>query len=305
MVRAACIALLLIALVRPASVFAAPPANALKTQALRDAIAAQKGGVSALRKGAVVNGEFTSPSGDFYVAIGIIAPKENGVATDAYDTLFGEVADASGTVVISFEQPTHPISFKHGVFSDRALSGLPTGRYTAVVGLAKAGTPLVIGGKSFDVQAVGKESVGTSGLLTCDFIELPEALPEKTGFAFGKMQVIPNQVFDRSDAVMIFIEMHNPGIDSATHEPKLQVSFDLTGGKFTRALSRPLADMPTAPLSGKPGPGQYALIDEIPLDRIKDIAPGDYTLRMKILDTVTRKSYSIEQSFRVSDKPSN
>src|SRR5689334_4284661 len=66
----------------------AVPADALKTQALRDAIAAQKAGSSTLKKGSVVDAEFVSPSGDFYVPVGIIVPKGEGVTADAYDTLF-------------------------------------------------------------------------------------------------------------------------------------------------------------------------------------------------------------------------
>jgi GWxTD domain-containing protein len=286
---------------QPAAVPApALPADALKTQALRDAIAAQKAGSSTLKKGGVVYAEFVAPSGDFYVPVGIIVPKGDGVSGEAYDTVFGQVEDASGAVVASFEQATKPTVYKNGVFADRALT-LPTGKYTAVVGLAKAGTPVVIGSKAIDVNSVAKDATGTSRLIvTNDLVELGEPAPEKTGFAFGKTKVIPTAEFSKNDNLIFFVEVHNPGIDPVTNQPKLQASLDFSGGKFKKPISRPLTEQPVAPLSGKPGAGQYAVIDSIPLSEIKNVEPGDYTLKMKIVDTVTKQSYTIEQSFKIT-----
>jgi GWxTD domain-containing protein len=285
---------------QPAAVPApALPADALKTQALRDAIAAQKAGSSTLKKGGLVYAEFVAPSGDFYVPVGIIVPKGDGVTGDAYDTVFGQVEDATGAVVASFEQATKPTVYKNGVFADRTLT-LASGKYNAVVGLAKGGTPVVIGSKSFEVTSVAKDAPGTSKLfVTNDLVELGEPAPEKTGFAFGKTKVIPTVEFSKNDTLIFFVEVHNPGIDPTTNQPKLQASLDFWGGKFKKPISRPLTEQPVAPLSGRPGPGQYAVIDSIPLSEIKNVEPGDYTLKMKIVDTVTKQSYTIEQSFKI------
>src|SRR5262249_17831543 len=136
--------------------------------------------------------------------------------------------------------------------------------------------------------------------VTNDLVELGEAAPEKTGFAFGKTKVIPTAEFGRNDNLIFFVEVHNPGIDPATNMPKLQASLDFSGGKFTNPISRSLTDQPVAPLSGKPGAGQYAIIDSIPLDQIQNVTPGDYTLKMKIVDTVSKQSYTIEQSFKIT-----
>jgi hypothetical protein len=55
------------------------------------------------------------------------------------------------------------------------------------------------------------------------------------------------------------------------------------------------------PLSGKAGPGQYAIMGSIPLSQLKTPLPkGSYTLRMKIVDTVTKQSYTIEQPFKIT-----
>src|SRR5262249_19238425 len=137
------------------------PSDALKTQALKDAIAAAKGGSSKLKKGNLVYAEFVAPSGDFYVPIGIIVPKGEGVSADAYDTIFGQVEDANGAVVSSFEQTTTPTVYKGGVFVDRALN-VSSGKYTAVVGLAKAGAPVAIGTQTFEVTSGARHAPGTA-----------------------------------------------------------------------------------------------------------------------------------------------
>ena len=53
--------------------------------------------------------------------------------------------------------------------------------------------------------------------------------------------------------------------------------------------------------SGKPGPGHYVLSDAIPLSKLsKPLPAGDYTLKMRIVDTVTKQSYTLEQNFKIT-----
>ena len=55
------------------------------------------------------------------------------------------------------------------------------------------------------------------------------------------------------------------------------------------------------PLTGSPGPGHFAIISAIPLAEVKPaLKPGDYVLKMKIVDTVSKQSYTVEQSFKIS-----
>jgi hypothetical protein len=135
--------------------------------------------------------------------------------------------------------------------------------------------------------------------LTNNLAEIPEAAPEKAGFAFGKMKVIPTSIFAKTDELIFFIEVHNPGIDPATNGPKIQTKLELSGGKLAKPIPRQLMDAQLAPLSGKPGPGQYAIIDSIPLGQIPSLVPGDYTLKVKVVDTVTKQSYETQQAFKI------
>jgi GWxTD domain-containing protein len=278
---------------------AAAPAG-LHTAELQAAVAAQKGGTSTVAKGSGSYAEFVSPSGDFYVPLGIAVPKSANLAADAVDTVFGQVEDASGNVITSFEEPVKAMMSNGSLFADRAVV-LPTGKYTAVMGVAKAGAPVAIASQTLDVTEAPKGAEGIAKMvLTNNMAEMTEAAPEKSGFAFGKMKVVPTATFAKTDELIFFIEVHNPGIDPTTNAPKLQTKLELSGGKLAKPIPRQLADTPAAPLSGKPGPGQYAIIDTIPLGQIPSLTPGDYTLKVKIIDIVSKQSYETSQSFKIA-----
>jgi|SRR5947209_8084561 len=276
------------------------PVAGIKTAAFTEAVAAAKGGSSTINKGTSASyAEFVSPSGDSYVPLGILVPKSANLTADGVDTVFGQVEDASGTVVTSFEEPVKPTMSNGALFADRSVS-LPAGKYTAIVGVAKAGTPVAIATEPVEVTDIPKDAEGISRMaLTNNLAEIPEAAPEKAGFAFGKMKVIPTANFAKSDELIFFVEVRNPGIDPATNGPKIQTKLELSGGKLAKPIPRQLMDAQVAPLSGKPGPGQYAIIDSIPLGQIPSLVPGDYTLKVKVVDTVTKQSYETQQSFKI------
>ena len=176
---------------------------------------------------------------------------------------------------------------------------LPSGKYTATVGLAKGGTPVLATTGPLEVTSMAKEAVGTSRLILADVMETLEAAPVKSPFAFGKLKIVPRSAFSNKDELGYFIEIHNPGLDPATNLPKLQSKVDLirpTGSP----ISAPLSDAQALPLSGTAGPGEYAIISGIPLGALsKPLAPGDYTLRVKVVDTITKQSYTVEQKFKI------
>jgi GWxTD domain-containing protein len=284
---------------QPVSAAAATPK--LTTAALQAAVAAAQGGTSTINKNTTGSyAEFVAPiSGEFYVPLGITVSKSANLAADAVDTVFGQVVDASGNVVTSFEEPVKATMVNGALFADRAVS-LPTGKYTAIIGVAKAGTPVAITTESLDVTSVSKDAAGTSRMiLTGNPADNPEAAPEKSGFSFGRMKLVPTSTFSLTDELTYFVEIHNPGIDPATNAPKLQAKLELLGGKLTQPMTAPIREVQAAPLSGKPGPGQYAIIDGIPLAQIKSLAPGNYTLKVKLVDTVSKQTYNLEQSFRI------
>lgn len=295
----------------PAPRPAAPPAQApapvpvagVKTEALKAAIAAQKGGTSTLNKNVSISyAELVSPMGDYYVPVQLYVSKAANLTADGADTFFGVVEDAAGNVVHAFEEAAKPVAAGSDFFVDKTLP-LTAGKYTAILGLAKAGQPVLVTSAPLDLTVVGKESVGTSKMiLSNNIVETAEAAPPKAPFAFGRLKVVPkgDMIFSNKDELSYFVEIHNPGIDPGTNLPKLQTKLDLSGGKLAKPISAPLSDTPALPLTGQPGPGQYAIISSIPLAQLsKPLDPGEYTLKMKIIDTLTKQSYTVEQKFKI------
>ena len=130
--------------------------------------------------------------------------------------------------------------------STRSLT-LQPGKYTAIVGLAKAGQPVLVTTGPIEVAGPSKEAVGTSRLILSDNVyELGTAEPAKAPFAFGKLKIVPkgNLTFKNSDELNYFVEVNNPGIDPATNLPKLQYKLDLTGGPDKKTISAPLRTLP-------------------------------------------------------------
>ena len=79
------------------------------------------------------------------------------------------------------------------------------------------------------------------------------------------------------------------------------MKMDLVDSKGKTLAGAPLTDAQALPLSGAPGAGQYAIINSIPLAQMsKPLPPGDYTLKMKIIDTITKQSYNLEQKFTIA-----
>jgi GWxTD domain-containing protein len=282
---------------------AAPAAPDLKTPAYVAAITDAKAG-KGVNKAAVISvAEFVSPSGDYYAPVMLYIPKSAGVAADAADTFFLEVDDANGNRVASDEEPVK-LETTHGdLYADHTVAVPAAGKYTVTAGVGKAGAPVVVATRSLDLAPVGKDASGTSKLLlSSDVVELPSAMPEKAPFAFGKLKIIPKAdlAFTNKDDLTYFVELNNPGIDPATNMPKVQMGIDLmSNGKTISRL--PLSEAQVGPLSGRPGPGHYALSDAIPLSKMaKPLPAGDYTLKMKIVDAVTKQSYTLEQSFKIT-----
>ena len=281
----------------------AAPVAGVKTAALETALADAKAGKAANKGAALSYAEFVSPAGDPFVPVAVYVPSSSGIAADAADTIFGAVEDASGTRVTAFEEPAKLTASRTDLYVDKTLN-LQPGKYTAIVGLAKAGQPVLVTSGPIEVSGPTKDSVGTSRLILSDNVyELGTAEPPKAPFAFGKIKVVPKATltFKSTDELNYFVEINNPGIDTATNMPKLQYKLDLTGGPDKKTISAPLTDAAPLPLTGAPGPGHFAIISAIPLAEVKPaLKPGDYTLKMKIVDTVSKQSYTVEQSFKVS-----
>lgn len=288
---------------QPVPAAPAAPVTTFKTASLETAVTDAKAGKIGSKGAMATYAEFISPAGDYFIPVGLYVPQSAGVTADSADTFFGAAEDATGKRVAAFEEPAKLIASKESFFADKTLD-LPSGKYTVTVGLAKAGAPLLVATTPVEVTTLTKESTGTSKLIISNDIQTTTAqAPIKSPFAFGQLVIIPKAdfLFTNKDDLNYFIELHNPGIDPTTNAPKLQMKMELLDAKGQPVAGAPLADVQAAALSGQPGMGEYAIVNGIPLPQLsKPLKPGEYTLKMKIVDTVSKQSYNLEQKFKIT-----
>ncbi len=294
---------------------AADVRGTFKTESLRAAVEAQKAAKTNPFKPLGVSWtEMVSPAGDHFVPVQLYISKDAGIAADAVTTFFGTIEDASGTAVAIYEEPATLASSKGDLYFDKSLK-LQPGTYRATLGLAGAdGKPVIMSSVPMEVKAlpVGTADAGISRMvLSSDIHQTDEAALVGAPYAFGRVKIVPkgDRVFSNKEELSYFVEVLNPGIDEGTNLPKLQVRLELIGapgkdGKPGRTISAPIADTTALPLTGAPGPGQYAVLAGIPLGEMKNpLPPGNYTLRVKVFDQVRKQSWTTEQPLKLVAAP--
>lgn len=244
-------------------------------------------------------GESVTPEGEYFVPVSLYVPKTAGLnATGSY-TFFGAVEDASGKRVAVFEEPATLSTSKDDLYFDKSLT-LPAGKHRAVFGLAANGQPVAIA--STDMELAGSldpKAPGVSRLMVSNNI-YPLANPQQLTdpFTFGGVKVVPkgDRTFTSSDELWYFIALRNPGLDDQQN-PKLQAKLDVEGtdetGKKVK-MSAPPSEVQATPFKGMEG--QYGVGSAIPLETFK---PGNYTLTIKLMDTVSKTSHTVKESFKV------
>jgi hypothetical protein len=309
---------------------AQPAASAgLTSEALEAVVEEVKAGKGEYPKAAISYDEFVTPSGTHYVPVEIYVPKSVGLTVDSAVTFFGVVADAAGAVVTSYEEPAKLAATKNDSFFDKSLTLAP-GKYTAVFGLAKDGKAVVVSSIAMDIAGREKDAVGISKLILSNNIyPLTVAQSPTDPYAFGGIKVVPKAdlIFTTHDELWYFFELQNPGVGSVVKKtpvvktetkqtsattsesvsqvqekveteqrPKIQLKLDLEGtaGKDKVKMGSPLAEAPAEALKGVPG--HYGVGSSIPLAGLK---PGDYTLKIKVIDTVSKQTYNMEQGFKI------
>lgn len=284
---------------------AAPIMTALTTPALASAVAEVKAAAAAnpYAGSAYASwGEFITGEGEYFVPVMLYVPKSSAAAAASDVTFFGVVEDASGKPVLAFEQPAKLTASKNDFYVDRTIT-LPAGKHRGYLGLAANGKTLAL--VPVDLNTAGsldKSAAATSPLILSNNIyPLTEPQRPTDPFAFGGTKVVPkaDKVFSASgDELWYFFELRNPGIAPETSAPKVQVKVDITG-KATDGTnvkkSAPMAEAQVMELKGVAG--HWAVGNAFPLTTFK---PGDYTISVRVVDAVTKASYTLSDTFKVT-----
>jgi len=283
----------------PAVATPAAPA-AFKTDAYRAAVDEYRAAKQSPYKNVYVTyGENVTPQGEDYVPVQIFVPKTAGLSADQDYVFFGRVDDASGNAAAIYEEPARLVASKDDFYFDKSLT-LPPGKYRGTFGLAQAGKPVTMVATDLTVAGMDKDASGVSNLILSNNVyPLSEAQKPTDPFSFGGIKVVPksDSTFTQADELWYFFEARNPGLDPTTKQPKLRAKLTVEGkGTDGKSVKYDNPPMDLEPQELKGVSGHWAVGQSIPLSGFK---AGDYTLKMKITDTLKNQVYEQSQPFKV------
>lgn len=309
----------------PAASITAP--TEFKTASLRAAFTDFKAAKTSPDKDVFVTyGEFVTSTGDYFVPVQLYLTGNPGAQLDQPVTFFGVVEDPQGKIVAVYEEPVTLQANRNEFFADRSLMLAP-GKYTGTFGIANQGKPLAMASTEMNLTGVTQDITSISRLiLSNNIFALPEAQQPTDPFAFGGIKVVPkgSLTFTRQDELWYFFELRNPGLAESIvpatttvtqssgststsvsvptavagpPTPKIQVKIDVEGtvnGKKVK-MGAPLQEAAAEPLRGVPG--HFGVGSSIPL---AGFSPGDYVIKVKVIDTVKKQTYNLEEKFKIT-----
>jgi GWxTD domain-containing protein len=149
--------------------------------------------------------------------------------------------------------------------------------------------------QSFVVPKYEESKLSTSSVVLASKLEANDNRGTSPQFVVGKFKVIPNasNVFKPDQPVNVFLQIYDAQMDQTTLKPAVDLEYViLKDGKevtrFAGDTSGPLTD-----LSGQ----QMAIGRVIPVDTL---APGNYTLQVRVTDRVAQKTLTPEVDFTIT-----
>jgi hypothetical protein len=146
-----------------------------------------------------------------------------------------------------------------------------------------------------DVPRFEDDQLAMSSLVLADTIEkVPTKSIGAGQFVIGASKVRPrvNTRFRRDEKVGIYLQIYNFETDQLTHKPEGEVQYEVVKNGTNEKVFDYSEDL--TKLSG--GASQMIIEKLLPL---QDFAPGDYTLKMKVIDKKRNETLSPTATFTV------
>lgn len=242
-------------------------------------------------------GEFVAPEGEDLVSVQLYVP---GVTPAQELTFFGVVEHSTGEIVEVHEGNAALVASGPDAYVDKALR-LEPGKYKTTFGLAAEGKVIAARTADITVEDLDPTAPAVSPLILSNNVYVIQTDYKPTDpFTFGGLKVVPkgDVTFVPAGDLWYFLEMRNPGL-SPDGKPQVQVRVDIEGktAKGKVRMNFPMAATEAAPLKGTKE--RYAVGTAIPLE---SFIPGDYKMKIKLVDMVLGKSYDFEREFRIKEK---
>jgi hypothetical protein len=222
----------------------------------------------------------------------------------AVANIYGRITTMSRRVVQVFEEPveiTSPPSMLQEFVRRQSIYQksipLAPGMYRLNV-VAKD----VVGGNmnnyevALQVPHIDSEKLASSSLILADIIQKVPTKSIGTGqFVIGDSKVRPrmNDTFQRDEKMGIFVQFYNFAQDEKTHKPAGQIQYEV----IKNGTNEKIFDF-TEDVSNIPGASAQITIEK--LLPLKNLAPGHYTLRLKVTDANRNQTITPSAQFTVT-----
>jgi GWxTD domain-containing protein len=143
------------------------------------------------------------------------------------------------------------------------------------------------------VPSFGDDKLSHSTLILADLIQpLPTSQVGSGSFVIGGTKVRPSvtNTFTRDQNLGIYMQVYNLGIDDKTHKPSLDVRYEIDKD------GKPLLDQPEDAANLKKASQQFTVVKTMGL---KALAPGKYTVQIKVTDSIKKETVSASASFEL------
>lgn len=137
------------------------------------------------------------------------------------------------------------------------------------------------------------DQLSSSSLILADLLMPIPTNQVGTGpFVIGSTKVRPSvdQVFTRDQTLSIYMQVYNLGVDSESHRPSLDVQYQISKD------GKPLLDQPEDASKWAQPVQQITLEKQLPL---KSLAPGKYSVQIKVTDNVRKQTISPTATFEL------
>jgi GWxTD domain-containing protein len=227
--------------------------------------------------------------------------QDSGGLQQAQLNIFGKITHVSGRRAGVFEDPviTRATQQELSEAKERKSAyqkavALAPGRYRVDVivrDIASGATGVMH--KGFEVPKYDPAKLSTSTLVLAVKLEGLGDQPAVGMFTIGNVKVIPNVsgTYHRGSPIGIYMQIYNAGIDQTTLRPSVDVEYALM--KDGKEIGKQLEDW-----KGNSDSGQRLTLTRL-LDS-RNLAPGDYSLEVRVKDRVSGQALIQTAKFAVT-----
>jgi len=218
--------------------------------------------------------------------------------------IFGRITSIAGRTVTTFEDPV--VVEVPAAMLGKAIGGvnvysktipLAPGMYRLtlvckdIVAGAMTTYPMALNVPHFD-----EEKLGQSSLILADVIEKVPTNSIGTGqFVVGDTKVRPriNDTFDRKEKLGIYTQLYNFGPDEKTKKPNGTIEYELV----KNGVEKPIFDYSEQVATLPGASAQQVTVEKLlPLESLE---PGQYTLKLKVVDNNRNQTLTPTASFTI------